>query len=130
MVFFCSVIAAMHYPQHCILSFLAGPCKRKLFGILHLFWYCVHTLQIVQFLAKLLKDIFEIMSKHDVEHYTHIISPICIYEFHLGPRGSNGTVAVRLSLIVWPGHSMRCCASATSWSISIAWQSIKMLPLG
>ena len=28
-----------------------------------------------------------------------------MYEFHLRPRGSNGTVAVRLSIVVWPVHS-------------------------
>ena len=28
-----------------------------------------------------------------------------MYEFHLRPRRSSGTVAVRLSVIVWPVHS-------------------------
>ena len=28
-----------------------------------------------------------------------------MYEFHLRPRGSNGTVAVRLSVVVWPVYS-------------------------
>ena len=28
-----------------------------------------------------------------------------LYEFHLRPRGPNGTVAVRLSVVVWPVHS-------------------------
>ena len=28
-----------------------------------------------------------------------------MYEFHLRPRGSNGTVVVCLSVIVWPVHS-------------------------
>ena len=36
-------------------------------------------------------------------------------------------------IIVWPVHSMHGAAvlvPPTSWSISIAWQSIKRLPLG
>ena len=29
-----------------------------------------------------------------------------MYAFHLRPRGSNGTVAVRLIVVVWPVRSM------------------------
>ena len=28
-----------------------------------------------------------------------------MHEFHIRPSGSNGTVAVRLSVVVWPVHS-------------------------
>ena len=58
------------------------------------------------------------------------LSKMCKYEFHLRPRGSNGTVEVSLSVVVWPVRSTRRCASATSWSICIAWKSIKRLSLG
>ena len=34
----------------------------------------------------------------------------CMYAFHLRPRGSNGTVAVRLIVVVWPVRSMHRAA--------------------
>ena len=33
-----------------------------------------------------------------------------MYAFHLRPRGSNGTVAVRLIVVVWPVRSMHRAA--------------------
>ena len=35
---------------------------------------------------------------------------MCMYAFHLRPRGSNGTVAVRLIVVVWPVGSMHLAA--------------------
>ena len=35
---------------------------------------------------------------------------LCMYAFHLRPRGSNGTVAVRLIVVVWPVRSMHRAA--------------------
>ena len=34
-----------------------------------------------------------------------ILETLEMYEFHLRPRESNSTVAVRLSVVVWPVHS-------------------------
>ena len=34
----------------------------------------------------------------------------CMYAFHLRPRGSNGMVAVRLIVVVWPVRSMHRAA--------------------
>ena len=38
------------------------------------------------------------------------LSSLCMYAFHLRPRGSNGTVAVRLIVVVWPVRSMHRAA--------------------
>ena len=40
------------------------------------------------------------------------VSEMCpsMYAFHLRPRGSNGTVAVRLIVVVWPVRSMHRAA--------------------
>ena len=35
---------------------------------------------------------------------------LSMYAFHLRPRGSNGTVAVRLIVVVWPVRSMHRAA--------------------
>ena len=60
-----------------------------------------------------------------VQQVMHVVTILpdfynCMYESHLRHRGSNGTVVVCISAIVWPvhPHTFRC-ASATRWSISI-----------
>ena len=41
---------------------------------------------------------------------THRFLDVNLYAFHLRPRGSNGTVAVRLIVVVWPVRSMHRAA--------------------
>ena len=55
-----------------------------------------------------------------------------MYAFHLRPRGSNGTVAVRLIVVVWPVRSMHraavlvLLAGETSLSGSPVWRALKL----
>ena len=39
-----------------------------------------------------------------------VSNAVSMYAFHLRPRGSNGTVAVRLIVVVWPVRSMHRAA--------------------
>ena len=48
-----------------------------------------------------------------VQQVMHVVTILpdfynCMYEFHLRPRGSNGTVVVRLCAIISPVHSTEC----------------------
>ena len=40
------------------------------------------------------------------QEYANAGRRLIMYAFHLRPRGSNGTVAVRLIVVVWPVRSM------------------------
>ena len=42
--------------------------------------------------------------------YSNTVAKPNLYAFHLRPRGSNGTVAVRLIVVVWPVCSMHRAA--------------------
>ena len=43
---------------------------------------------------------------HEVISISSVLLDYCMYAFHLRPRGSNDTVAVRLIVVVWPVRSM------------------------
>ena len=65
-----------------------------------------------------------------VPYYVPIPCNVCMSSISdPGVQWYGGSPSQR-SCLVRPFHGPRRCASATSWSISIAWQSIKRLPLG